>query len=336
MPEWSRGTNYSYAVWPGGVVTDDVLTQCIVEFRKAFGDSARHPKVIQTIPKVGFRLIPAVNHWTIMMMLRLLLIRCKKNQGFSHHCRFGPGGIGAFLVSHGIRVIDPAPATGAAKSIAVLPFVDMSEEGDQAYFADGLTEELTNRLTQLKGLEVAARTSSFYFKDRNEDLRDIARELGVNHLLEGSVRRDGDRLRISAQLIEADNGFHLWSRQYDQPLENYFSVQEEIAEAVAEALSVRLQVGELGSIPGGTSNVEAYQEILLSKQEQWKSTPDSIFRAIEHVKKAIEIDPGYAQAWLRLAGLYINANALLGTEGRAGAYHSLKRRWLAHSACSPD
>ena len=309
------------AVWPGGEVSDDVLTQCIVELRKAFGDPARHPRVIETIPKVGFRLIPEVTP------INQRPAEPDATDPLQQKTRVSLIIVSTVLLATvifwyltGLRDIEPTSATGAAKSIAVLPFVDMSAEGDQGYFADGLSEELINRLAQLKGLEVAARTSSFYFKNRNEDLRDIARELGVNHLLEGSVRRDGDRLRISAQLIEADNGFHLWSRQYDQPFENYFTVQEEIAEAVADALSVSLQVGELGSIPGGTSSVEAYQEILLSKQEQWESTPDSIFRAIEHVRKAIEIDPGYARAWLRLAGLHINANALLGTEGQAGAY----------------
>jgi len=121
-------------------------------------------------------------------------------------------------------------------------------------------------------------------------------------------------------LISADNGLHLWSRQFDRPFSEIFVVQEEIAGAVADALSIKLQIGELGTVPGGTSSVEAYEEILLSKRYQWGSTPESILRAIDHAKKAIELDPGYANAWLRLAGLYINANALLGIEDSPGAY----------------
>ncbi|MBT8070758.1 MAG: hypothetical protein KJO80_10035, partial [Gammaproteobacteria bacterium] len=229
-----------------------------------------------------------------------------------------------------LREITPGPVTAGAKSIAVLPFVDMSADGDQEYFADGLTEELISRLAQLKGLEVTGRTSSFYFKNRNEDLRSIADSLGVNHLLEGSVRRNGDRIRISAQLIEADDGFHLWSRQYDQPFEDYFSIQEEIAGSVADALSVRLQVGELGTVPGGTSRVEAYEEILLSKRDQWEATPESMVRAIDHAKRAIEIDPGYALAWLHLSGLYINTNALMDTERAPDALRQSEQA-LAHA-----
>ena len=302
-------------VWPGGEVTDDVLTQCIVELRKAFSDPARHSRVIETIPKVGFRLIPPVEAPGTGADLPAPATRVKKTTTVS----VAIAGVIMLALMFwwyfaGPQNIQDDNVASDAKSIAVLPFVDMSAGEDQEYFADGLSEELISRLAQLKGLEVAGRTSSFYFKGRNEDLRDIADALGVSYLLEGSVRRDGDRLRISAQLIEADEGFHLWSRLFDQPFEDYFTIQQQIAESVAEALSISLQVGELGTIPGSTSSVEAYEEILASKREQWEATPESILRAIEHVKRAIEIDPGYAQAWLRLSGLYMNANALLGTE----------------------
>jgi len=309
------------AVWPGGVVTDDVLTQCIVELRKAFGDSARRSKVIETIPRVGFRLVPAVTPVNIASSAPGIVDPLKPKTRISLII------VSSILLAlvlfwylTGLRDIPPGGVAGDAKSIAVLPFVDMSAEGNQGYFADGLSEELINRLAQLDGLDVAARTSSFYFRDRNDDLLSIAVALGVNHLLEGSVRRDGDRLRITAQLIDAENGFHLWSRQFDQPFEDFFTIQEEIAESVADALSIKLQVGQLGKIPGGTTSIEAYEEILLSKRDQWTSTPESILSAIDHVKRAVEIDPDYARAWVQLAGLYVNANALLGTERSADAY----------------
>lgn len=309
------------AVWPNGEVTDDVLTQCIVGLRKAFHDSARNPRVIETIPKIGFRIIPETESFNAGSITTdpVDTARIKISKPVIAISIV----LLALLLSWyhmGSRDTFPGVIDNDAKSIAVLPFVDMSASGDQGYFADGLTEELITRLAQLKGLEVTGRTSSFHFKDANEELPSIAKALGVNHLLEGSVRRDENRLRITAQLIDANNGFHLWSRQFDRPFKEIFNIQEEIAESVADALSIRLQVGELGTIPGGTSSVEAYEEILLSKRDQWESTPESILKAIDHAKKAVEIDPGYAEAWYRLAGLYINANSLLGTEGAVDAY----------------
>jgi TolB-like protein/DNA-binding winged helix-turn-helix (wHTH) protein len=309
------------AVWPNGEVSDDALTQCIVALRKAFRDSARKPGIIETIPKVGFRIIPPAE--------RLVIGSIKQDTVEPVNAKTRPYLVIvglmllAFIVSWYLLNLQSSPtprSESTSISIAVLPFVDMSADGDQGYFADGLTEELITRLAQLQGLEVAGRTSSFYFKGKNEALPGIARALGVNHLLEGSVRRDEDRLRITAQLIDASNGFHLWSRQFDRPFSEIFNVQEEIAGSVADALSIKLQIGDLGTVPGGTSSVEAYEEILLSKRYQWESTPESIVTAIDHARNAIEIDPDYANAWFRLAGLYINANGLLGTEDAPGAY----------------
>lgn len=309
------------AVWPNGEVTDDALTQCIVELRKAFGDAARHPKIIETIPKVGFRLIPAVAPLNRQQAATTVKTPPIKN---SRKSIVIPGIILVMLVvfwyfSDLLQTLPTEPVK-QAKSIAVLPFADMSEQGDQGYFADGLTEELINRLAQLSGLDVTARTSSNYFSGRKDDLQTIAKALGVNHLLEGSVRQDESRLRITAQLIDTRDGFHLWSRQYDRPFKEILAIQEEIAISVADALSIKLQVGELATMPGGTLSVEAYEEVLLSKKEQWESTPESILRAIEHLKRAIEIDPDYAVAWYRLAIVYVNANVLLGTEGFPGVY----------------
>jgi TolB-like protein/DNA-binding winged helix-turn-helix (wHTH) protein len=324
-------------VWPGSAVTDDVLTQCIVELRKAFGDSARHSQVIETIPKVGFRLVPAV--------APLNSVSAEPNLAgpLKPKTRLSLISVSTILLAlvlfwylTGLRDIPPGGVAGDTKSIAVLPFVDMSAQRDQGYFADGLSEELINRLAQLSGLDVAGRTSSFYFKGRNEDLRSIADALGVNYLLEGSVRRDDKRLRITSQLIDAKSGFHLWSRQFDQPFEEIFTIQEEIAESVANALSIKLAVGELGTIPGGTSSVEAYEEVLLSKRDQWESTSESILRAIDHVKKALEIDPGYALAWWRLAGLYINAGTLLGTEGSPDSFQQSEQALARARSLEPD
>lgn len=311
------------AVWPRSIVTDDVLTQCIVELRRAFGDSARNPRYIETIPKVGFRILSEVTP----------LGDAEENSAGTarqdtHRAAEPPWQprtqVVFFIVSvvlmasvflwylTGFRDAGQPTVPEEAKSLAILPFVDISENQDQGWYAYGLTEELTNRLAQLDGLLVTGRTSSYYFQDRNEDLRQIGEALGVNHLLEGSVRTDTDGLRVTAQLINASDGFHVWSKHYDLPRTAIFSVQEEIAESVAAALSIELEVGELGTMPGGTDSVEAYELLMLSKQYQWEATPDSVLEAIDCIKRAIAIDPDYARAWWRLAGMYINARSARG------------------------
>lgn len=300
------------AVWPGGAVTDDALTQCIVELRKAFGDRARRPKVIETVPKVGFRLLPEVSPLeappgvtdSLKPGTRMALIAVSTVL------------LGLVFLWYltGTHRLPPQAIVDGSPSVVVLPFADMSSGQDQEWLADSLTEELINRLAQLEGLQVTARTSSFHYKGRNEDPRDIGAELGVTHLLEGSVRRDESTVRITAQLIAADSGFHAWSRNFDRPREDFLAIQDEIAIRVAEALSVELQVGSRGTMPGGTDSVAAYEEMLQSKRYQWQATPESMILAIDHIKNAIEIDPDYAYAWWRLAGLYINAHSILARE----------------------
>lgn len=315
------------AVWPGGVVTDDALTQCIAELRRAFGDSARHPGYIETIPKIGFRLLPVVmplasaDHGAVGTQNDAAANAPElQRKPFVRVPFFIFStvlfGLVLFWYLVGTRSLPPSVDMDAEITLAVLPFVDISEEQDQGWYAYGLTEELINRLAQLKGLKVAGRTASYHFEGSDEDPKNIARALGVRHLLEGSVRTDADSIRITAQLINAENGFHAWSRQYDRPRAEILSVQEEIAGEVAAALSVELGVGSLGNLPGGTDIAEAYELMTLSKKYQWENSPESIIQAIDLVKQAIRIDPDYARAWLRLAGLYINARDIFmsGTE----------------------
>ena len=155
--------------------------------------------------------------------------------------------------------VAPAATAIPEKSIAVLPFTDMSEKKDQEYLADGMAEEIMNLLAQVPDLLVPARTSSFYFKGKQTKIPDIARELGVVNVLEGSIRRSGDHLRVTAQLVRADNGYHLWSETYDRELRDVFKVQDDIANAVVQALQIKLMGGELSRRKGGTQNLEAYQ-----------------------------------------------------------------------------
>jgi len=196
------------------------------------------------------------------------------------------------------------PQTTAAlpdKSIAVLPFVDMSEKRDQGYFSDGLSEELIDSLTKIPELHVPARTSSFYFKDRQTTIAEIAKGLSVAYVLEGSVRKAGNRLRITAQLVRADNGYHLWSETYDRQFDDIFKIQDEIAAAVVTALKVSLlERAEAHEAP--TVSTEAYT-LYLQARAIAQTAPQRIDyqRATEYLQRALTLDPAFARAWAALA-----------------------------------
>ena len=205
---------------------------------------------------------------------------------------------------HAPTPLAPAAATAAAdKSIAVLPFVDMSEKHDQEYFSDGLSEELIDQLSHIVDLKVIARTSSFAFKDKNEDMRTIAAQLGVANLLEGSVRKAGTELRITAQLIRASDGVHLWSETYERKLTDVFKVQDEIAATVASSLKATLQ-GTSGAAGDKTANVEAHNLYLQGRYFAARATVDDTKAAIGYFDKAVHLDPSYAAAWAALSGAH--------------------------------
>jgi TolB-like protein/Flp pilus assembly protein TadD len=195
-----------------------------------------------------------------------------------------------------------AATTIPEKSVAVLPFLDMSEKKDQEYFSDGLSEELIDMLTKVPELRVPARTSSFYFKGKQATIAEIAKALGVAHVLEGSVRKSGNHLRITAQLVRADNGYHLWSETYDRQLNDIFKVQDEIAGAVVKALKVSLFGGSLPE-SAGTQNIEAYnlylQAISMSRHAHDRTDYE---RVVEYLRRAVDADPQFANAWAELSG----------------------------------
>jgi TolB-like protein len=188
----------------------------------------------------------------------------------------------------------------AAASIAVLPFVNLSPDPDDAYFADGLTEEILNSLARVTSLRVSGRTSSFYFKDRSEDLRTIGARLGVDHVLEGSVRRSGDRLRIAVQLVEVEDGFHLWSEAYDRELDDIFVIQDDIARAIVEALRVEL-AGAPPVVASATESLPAYERLLEAHTLIGLRGAAGIHRAIVLLDEAVRLDPDFAPAWGTLA-----------------------------------
>ena len=208
----------------------------------------------------------------------------------------------------------------AIKSIAVLPFHDMSPAKDQEYFCEGMAEELINSFTQVKGLRVAARTSSFRFKGEGLDISTIGEQLNVATVLEGSVRKAGNDLRITAQLINVADGFHIWSQTYNREFKNVFAIQDEISKAIAGALHIEL-MGEEGAplVQTYTENIEAYNEYLLGRYHWNKrrgfspgeQSKKDLMAAMKHFKVAISLDPNYALAYSGLADVNLVLPAYL-------------------------
>ena len=194
-------------------------------------------------------------------------------------------------------------APDARPSLAVLPFVDLSQAKDQEYLGDGLAEEILNQLAQVPALRLVGRTSSFSFKGKDDDLRTIGSKLGVAHLLEGSVRKSGDRIRITAQLVAASDSSQLWSKTYDRNLTDVFAVQDEIARDVAQALSVKLDAVKLNTAQGGTTNVEAYDRYLRWRQLFFSEYYDEEHerQRVQLAREAVALDPEFVLGWDALA-----------------------------------
>lgn len=253
-------------VWRGTVVSDDALVTCIQELRKALGDDARHPRFIETRHRRGYRFVAPLTAATPAPT--------------------------AVAVTTG----RPSPA------IAVLPFTDMSPGRDQDYFCEGLAEELIDALTQVDGLRVVSRSSSFQFRDPGVDVKEVGRLLGVDSLLEGSVRKAGSRLRITVQLIDTATAFHQWSERFDRELDDVFAVQDEIARAVASMLrGGALSVREQRALRRPPTASDTYEYFLRGRQSLHHLTKPALEHSRGMFRQAIELDPGYAPAWAGLA-----------------------------------
>ncbi len=189
-------------------------------------------------------------------------------------------------------------------SIAVLPFSDMSPDGDQEFFCDGISEEIINALNQVDGLRVVARTSAFAFKGRNEDIREIGRSLDVTSILEGSVRKSGQTVRITAQLIHVEDGFHLWSERFDRQMEDIFAIQDEIAQTIVRMLEVKLVGERRALVRRYTDNLDAYTSYLQGRYYWNKRTEDGLEKGLSFFEQAIAKDPEYALAYAGLADSY--------------------------------
>ncbi|MDZ7624421.1 MAG: tetratricopeptide repeat protein [Ignavibacteriaceae bacterium] len=197
-------------------------------------------------------------------------------------------------------------------SIAVLPFINLSTDKENEYFSDGITEELLNALAKVDGLLVTSRTSSFAFKGKNSDIREIGKTLGVKTVLEGSVRKYGNRVRVTAQLINSENGYHKWSETYDRDLEDIFAVQDELANSIVDQLKKTININKpsqhLVKVP--TENIDAYNLYLKGLYNWNKWSPDFVFKAIKYFEDAVAISPDFSIAYSRLAACYIFLGAV--------------------------
>lgn len=255
------------SVWRGRVVNEEALSRAISLLRTTLGDDAHAPKFIQTVPGVGYRLIADV----------------VSDEAGGASSRVTP---------------DFQP-----NSIAVLPFVNLSDDASNEYFSDGVSEEILNVLSQIEHFKVVGRTSCFMFKGRNEDLREVGRTLNVTHVLEGSVRKADARVRITAQLIKTDDGYHVWSQTFDRELDDVLKVQDEIAAAVVKALRITL-LGESSGpkIVGGTDDIKAYQAYLLGMHYRHRGAlKETVENAVRAFERATGLDPNFAKAHASLA-----------------------------------
>jgi TolB-like protein len=201
---------------------------------------------------------------------------------------------------------EPASTAPGSRSVAVLPFVNMSADEEQEYFSDGISEELLNVLVRIEGLRVPSRTSSFTFKGSDKKVTEIGRELNVDHVLEGSVRKSGNRIRVTAQLIDVNTDTHLWSDTYTRELDDIFAVQDEISQAIVTALKVTLSGKDQQTIAShSTTNVNAYNQYLLGRYSWNRRGKTSLLAAVTPLSEAVEIDPEYDQAWAALADTFV-------------------------------
>jgi TolB-like protein/Tfp pilus assembly protein PilF len=329
------------ALWPNVIVEENNLNQAISALRRALGNSEGENRFIVTVPGRGYQFVAAVTEAM---------------------ATDAPG-------SQAPPARQPAPAhqpsatVGPAHkaSIAVLPFASLSGDPEKDYFADGIAEELIHLLARVPGLKVPARTSSFAYKGRNTDVRQIARDLGVAMLLEGSVRSAGDRIRVTAQLIEAESGFHIWSQTYDRQFSDVFQLQDELAGNIVQALKINLGDARAPSLRDAppTKNLEAY-ELYMQVRAMWgRSIAAGVAgeRVIGLLNRIVALDPEFARAHAQLATVH-GARLSLGIESpgiladikrsaeRAlaldpqvssahlsmGALHAAQGRWLAADA----
>jgi adenylate cyclase len=301
-------------VWAGTVVSYDALTGAIQKLRKAFNDDSHHPRFIETLSKRGYRLLAPVEpldrqektheqpssgaagiltrfRGQIVRLLVFLALLATAGAVIWYTARDHSG--------------QDAPSDIAVNSIAVLPFGNLNADPEQDYFSDGMTDDLITDLSNISGLTVISRNSVFAYKGRAIKPQELAQELGATHILEGSIRRAGNRIRINAQFIDARSGTHLWAERYDRNLDNIFQVQDEITERIVTALKIELSDQEKSELEKHyTKNIAAYDMFLKGQQQFLKFTREGNSGARGYFKKATELDPGFARAFANYGWTY--------------------------------
>jgi len=271
-------------IWNGRIVSDAALTTRLNVARSTIGDSGEEQRLIKTLPRKGFRFVGQV--------------------------RETQGATGAEVVDNSAELPKPALTLPNKPSIAVLPFANLSSDPEQEYFADGVVEDITMALSLFRWLFVIARNSSFTYKGRTVNVKQVGRELGVRYVLEGSVRKAGKRVRIAGQLIDAETGAHLWADHFDGALEDMFDLQDHVTSSVVGAIAPKLQHAEIKRAKRKpTENLDAYDYYLRGLASAHRWTRDANGEALQLFCRAVELDPGLACAYGMAAWCYVQRKA---------------------------
>ena len=280
------------AIWNGRIVSESALTTCINAARTAIGDTGEAQRLIKTLPRKGIRFVGSV--------------REKEEK---------PPAVATADSSSPSR---PSPALSDKPTVAVLPFTNMSGDPEQEYFSDGITEDIITDLSKVSALSVLSRNTTFTFKGKAVEVGQIAQRLKVSHVIEGSVRKAGRRVRITAQLIDASKDSHIWGERYDRDLNDIFALQDEIAQTIVAALKIRLLPEDREAIESrSTKDPKAYQLYLLARFYRLQYHPRPIKIALNFCRRALEVDPDYARAWA-LAAICESCLFLLGVSEEPG------------------
>lgn len=278
------------AVWNGRIVSESTITSHINAVRKAIGDSGGEQRLVRTVPRKGFRFVGAIEVGAIE-------VGAAEAGAIGETPQPGGSGIASRASSEG-REMPSGPVLPGKPSITVLPFQNLSGDPEQDYFADGVVEDIIAALSRIRWLFVIARNSSFAYKGRAVDVTDVGRELGVRYVLEGSVRKAGNRVRITGQLIDATSGMHLWAERFEGMLDDLFELQDRIAESVVGAIAPQLERAEIERAKRKpTESLDAYDYYLRGMAKLHSGTREAIEAALPLFHKATGLDPEFASAY---------------------------------------
>lgn len=320
-------------VWQGRVFSDDPLNKCIAELRRQLGDRSGARAYIETIPKRGYRLVAEVTP-----VGEAAAPATRERKGLTRHLRAIALAILVVFAGFGIWRLTEDVVPGGGIAIAVLPFENLSESGKQ-YFADGVHEELIAELSQGNALAVRSRTSTLQYRDREQALLDIANALSVDVVVDGSVREDGETVRVTAELIDAGSDENLWAGSIEKSLSvaSLFEIQSEIAQEIATALKVTLgndDTPRQERLP--TENLDAYDAFMLGKFHYRRQLPGDIRESVLRFEQAVALDPGFADAWDWLAYAYNHAATGVGYLAPSEAYPKARTAALRALEIEPD